>query len=163
MLSVAQTDDFAAAWRRTWTGMDSDFLLHSLGGGAIIAAALTLARLLLDYGLRGGERRVEHDERRRVQQRDAEARLERILQDRLAGRSARWDGLSGCIGRAPHVLWEEIGSQAGRSANEAAQRQRSVPPIESTETQRPNATANRPGSVVREVVVGHPRGAGDGF
>lgn len=64
--------------------MDSDFLLHSLGGGAIIAAALTLARLLLDYGLRGGERRVEHDERRRVQQRDAEARLERILQDRLA-------------------------------------------------------------------------------
>jgi hypothetical protein len=84
MLSVAQRDDFAAAWRRTWTGMDSDFLLHSLGGGAIIAAALTLARLLLDYGLRGGERRVEQDERRRVQQRDAEARLERILQDRLA-------------------------------------------------------------------------------
>ena len=64
--------------------MDSDFLLHSLGGGAIIAAALTLARLLLDYGMRGGERRVEQDERRRVQQRDAEARLERILQDRLA-------------------------------------------------------------------------------
>ena len=49
MLSVAQTGDFAAAWRRTWTGMDSDFLLHSLGGGAIIAAALTLARLLLDH------------------------------------------------------------------------------------------------------------------
>src|SRR5437588_12806581 len=84
MLSVAQTGDFAAAWRRTWTGMDSDFLLHSIGGGAIIAAALTLARLLLDYGLRGGERRVEHDERRRSQQRDAEARLERLLQDRLA-------------------------------------------------------------------------------
>ena len=64
--------------------MDSDFFWHSLGGGAIIAAALTLARLLLDYGLRGGERRVEHDERRRRQQRDAEARLERLLQDRLA-------------------------------------------------------------------------------
>ena len=64
--------------------MDSDFLWHSIGGGAIIAAALTLARLLLDYGLRGGERRVEHDERRRSQQRDAEARLERLLQDRLA-------------------------------------------------------------------------------
>ena len=64
--------------------MDSDFLLHTLGGGAIIAAALTLARLLLDYGLRGGERRSELDERRRSQQRDAEARLERILQDRLA-------------------------------------------------------------------------------
>ncbi|MBV8714859.1 MAG: hypothetical protein JO020_02380 [Chloroflexi bacterium] len=64
--------------------MDSDFLLHTLGGGAIIAAALTLARLLLDYGLRGGERRSEFDERRRTQQRDAEARLERVLQDRLA-------------------------------------------------------------------------------
>ena len=64
--------------------MDSDFLLHTLGGGAIIAAALTLARLLLDYGLRGGERRSELDERRRTQQRDAEARLERVLQDRLA-------------------------------------------------------------------------------
>jgi chromosome segregation ATPase len=64
--------------------MDSDFLWHTLGGGAIITAALTLARLLLDYGSRGGERRLEHDERRRSQQRDAEARLERILQDRLA-------------------------------------------------------------------------------
>lgn len=64
--------------------MDSDFLLHAIGGGAIITAALTLARLLLDYGLRGGERRSELDERRRAQQRDAEARLERILQDRLA-------------------------------------------------------------------------------
>jgi len=64
--------------------MDSDFLWHTLGGGAIITAALTLARLLLDYGSRGGERRIEHDERRRAQQRDAEARLERILQDRLA-------------------------------------------------------------------------------
>ena len=64
--------------------MDSDFLLHTLGGSAIIAAALTLARLLLDYGMRGGERRLEQVERRRSQQRDAEARLERILQDRLA-------------------------------------------------------------------------------
>jgi len=64
--------------------MDSDFLWHSLGGGAILAAALTLARLLLDYGFRGGERRVEQDDRRRAHQRDAEARLERILQDRLA-------------------------------------------------------------------------------
>ena len=53
--------------------MDSDFLWHTLGGGAVITAALTLARLL-----------VERDDRRRGQQRDAEARLERILQDRLA-------------------------------------------------------------------------------
>jgi C4-dicarboxylate-specific signal transduction histidine kinase len=64
--------------------MDSDFLWHTLGGGAIITAALTLARLLLDYGMRGGERRLDVDERRRAQQRDAQARLERVLQDRLA-------------------------------------------------------------------------------
>jgi hypothetical protein len=64
--------------------MDPDFFWHTLGGGAIIAAALTLARLLLDYGLRGGERRAEQDDRRHRQQRDAEDRLERMLQDRLA-------------------------------------------------------------------------------
>jgi hypothetical protein len=69
--------------------MDSDFFWHSLGGGAIVAAALTFARLLLEYGFRGGERRLEHDERRRGQQRDAEARLERVLQDRLADADRR--------------------------------------------------------------------------
>jgi hypothetical protein len=69
--------------------MDPDFFWHSLGGGAIIAAALTLARLLLEYGSRGGERRLEHAERRSGQQRDAEARLERILQDRLADADRR--------------------------------------------------------------------------
>ena len=63
--------------------------MHSIGGGAIIAAALTLARLLLDYAMRGGERRLEHEERRRAQQRDAEARLERLLQDRLADSDRR--------------------------------------------------------------------------
>src|SRR5437870_8872648 len=69
--------------------MDSDFFWHSLGGGAIVAAALTFARLLLEYGSRGGERRLEHEDRRRGQQRDAEARLERILQDRLADADRR--------------------------------------------------------------------------
>ena len=69
--------------------MDSDFFWHSLGGGAIVAAALTFARLLLEYGFRGGERRLEHAERRHGQQRDAEARLERILQDRLADADRR--------------------------------------------------------------------------
>jgi len=64
--------------------VDSDFFWHSLGGGAILAAVLALARLLLEYGLRGGERRLEQDDRRRAFQRDAEARLERVLQDRLA-------------------------------------------------------------------------------
>ena len=70
------------AWIRT-------FVWRSLGGGALIAAALTLARLLLENGLRGGERRLEHEERRRHQQRDAEARLERLLHDRLADADRR--------------------------------------------------------------------------
>jgi hypothetical protein len=69
--------------------MDPDTLWHTVGAGAILAAALTLARLLLDYGFRGGERRLEHDERRRAQQRDAEARLERLLQDRLSDADRR--------------------------------------------------------------------------
>src|ERR1700704_3148533 len=69
--------------------MDPDFFWHSLGGGAIVAAALPFGRLLLEYGFRGGERRLEHAERRRGQQRDAEARLERILQDRLADADRR--------------------------------------------------------------------------
>lgn len=69
--------------------MDSDFVLYAAAGGAIIAASLALARLLLEYGLRGGERRIEHDERRGRQMRDAEARLERILQDRLADADRR--------------------------------------------------------------------------
>jgi C4-dicarboxylate-specific signal transduction histidine kinase len=75
--------------------MDSDFLWHSIGGGAIIAAALTLARLLLDYGFRGGERRAERDERRQARERDAEARLERILQDRLAESDRRLERCDG--------------------------------------------------------------------
>ena len=71
--------------------MDSDTLWHSVAGGAIIAAALTFARLLLESGARGGERRIEQEERRRRNQRDAEARLERILQDRLAEADRRLD------------------------------------------------------------------------
>jgi C4-dicarboxylate-specific signal transduction histidine kinase len=64
--------------------VEPDFLWHSLGGGAILAASLTLARLILDYAFRGGERRLDRDDQRHRQQRDAEARLERVLQDRLA-------------------------------------------------------------------------------
>ncbi len=69
--------------------MDPGSFWQSLGGGAAIAAALTLARLLVEYRLRGNERRVEHEERRRRQQADAEARLERVLQDRLADADRR--------------------------------------------------------------------------
>ena len=71
--------------------MDSDFFWHSIGGGAILAAALTLARLLLDYGFRGAEDRSAKDERRHAHQRDAEARLERVLQDRLAEADRRFE------------------------------------------------------------------------
>jgi hypothetical protein len=39
--------------------------------------------------MRGGERRMEQTDRRRRQDRDAEARLERILQDRLADSDRR--------------------------------------------------------------------------
>jgi hypothetical protein len=63
--------------------------MHSLAGGAIVAAALTFARLLLEYGFRGGEHRQEAEDRRRRTQRDAEARLERVLQDRLADADRR--------------------------------------------------------------------------
>ncbi|MBV9329851.1 MAG: hypothetical protein JO352_39625 [Chloroflexi bacterium] len=73
--------------------MNSDFLWNALGGGAIlsalITATLTLARLLVDSGLRTRERRIEQAERRQRQDRDAEARLERILQDRLADADRR--------------------------------------------------------------------------
>ena len=58
--------------------MDSDFWLHSLTGGAIVTAAVTLARVVIEYALRN-------------QQRDADARLERILQDRLAEADRRFE------------------------------------------------------------------------
>ena len=69
--------------------MDPDFFWRSLGGGAALAAALTLARIILDYIIRTAELRRDRDDRRRAQQRDAEARLERILQDRLADADRR--------------------------------------------------------------------------
>jgi len=64
--------------------LDFDPLWHTLGSGACVAAALTLVRIGLDYAFRHGERRLEHEDRRRAHQRDAEARLERLLQDRLS-------------------------------------------------------------------------------
>jgi hypothetical protein len=69
--------------------MNGDSFWQSLGDGAAIAAALTLARLLVEYRLRGNERRVEHEDRRNRQQAEAEARLERVLQDRLADADRR--------------------------------------------------------------------------
>ena len=69
--------------------MDTDAFWRSLGGGAAVAAALTLVRLLIEYRVRGHDRRVEQEERRRRRQADAEARLERVLQDRLADADRR--------------------------------------------------------------------------
>jgi uncharacterized protein HemX len=67
---------------------NSDSLWHTLSSGALLTAALTaalsLARVLLDYRVRQSERRHERAEARQRHDRDAEARLERILQDRLA-------------------------------------------------------------------------------
>jgi hypothetical protein len=64
--------------------LDLDPDWHSLGGGALVAAVLTLVRIGLDYCFRHGERRLEREDRRGALERDAEARLERVLQDRLS-------------------------------------------------------------------------------
>lgn len=71
--------------------MDSGSLWQSIGGGAAVAAALTLARLWVEYRVRGSDRRAEHEERGRRHQADAEARLERLLQDRLSDADRRLD------------------------------------------------------------------------
>jgi hypothetical protein len=73
---------------------DLDPVWHSVGGGAAVAAVLALLRLGIEYGFKNRERRLEHDERRRGYQRDAEARLERLLHDRLTDaerRLERWE------------------------------------------------------------------------
>ena len=69
--------------------MDTDVFFHGLGGGAVLAAAFALARAILEYLSRRGERRLDQEERRRTDQRDAEARLERLLQDRLSDADRR--------------------------------------------------------------------------
>jgi hypothetical protein len=60
-----------------------DLVWHGLGGGAIVAALLALVRIVVEHGLRRRERRSAQLERRRIWQRDAEARVERQLHDRL--------------------------------------------------------------------------------
>jgi hypothetical protein len=66
--------------------MDSDLdsLWRTLGGGALVAAALTLARLLVEQAFKHRDRRLDQADRRGSFERDAEARLERLLQDRLS-------------------------------------------------------------------------------
>jgi hypothetical protein len=95
--------------------MDSDFVWHSIGGGAIIAAALTFARILLDYTMRGADRRMERDERHNMRQRDAEARLERVLQDRLAEADRRLEREHLLLLQAHELLKEQyVALQADR-------------------------------------------------
>ena len=77
--------------RRMDFELDPDAALHSVGGGAVIAATVTLVRLGLDYGFRRHGRRLDADERERTFNRDAEARLERVLQDRLSEADRRLD------------------------------------------------------------------------
>jgi C4-dicarboxylate-specific signal transduction histidine kinase len=66
-----------------------DLIWHSLGGGAIVAAGLTLVRVLVEYGFRRRERDDQQAERRRLDQRDADARLERQMQERLSEAALR--------------------------------------------------------------------------
>src|SRR4051812_45775681 len=95
--------------------MDPEFLLHSLAGGAILGAALTFARLLLEYTARGVDHRQERDERHSMRQRDAEARLERVLQDRLAEAARRLEREPLLLLQAQELLKEQyVALQADR-------------------------------------------------
>ena len=64
--------------------MDSDLIWRSLGGGAVLTALITAVLTLVRLWL-------ERDQRRRSQQSDLDARLERILQDRLAEADRRFE------------------------------------------------------------------------
>jgi len=67
-----------------------DPMWSSLGGGALVAAVLTIVRVLVEYGFRHRDRRLDQAERRGAFERDAEARLERVLQDRLSEADHRY-------------------------------------------------------------------------
>jgi hypothetical protein len=71
--------------------MDPDLFWRSVGGGALVAAAIALVRLILEFTVLGADRRSEVQDRRRRQQRDAEERLQRVLEDRLADADRRLD------------------------------------------------------------------------
>jgi hypothetical protein len=66
-----------------------DLIWHSLGGGAIVAAALTLVRVVVEYGFRRREHRDQQVERQRIDKRDADARLDRQMQERLSEAAIR--------------------------------------------------------------------------
>lgn len=60
-----------------------DVVMQGVGEGAVIAAALALAKLAFDFTSRRAERSLDQEERRRRYERDTESRLERLLRDQL--------------------------------------------------------------------------------
>jgi uncharacterized protein HemX len=109
-------------------------LVHSIGGGALLAAALTLARVGFDYAVHLAERRSDAEERRRGQQRDADARLERILQDLLAEADRRLERVDA-----------ELVAERIRSTNlerELARTQQAYELLRARRRQEPSAEVN---------------------
>jgi hypothetical protein len=64
-------------------GAMPDSLLQELGGGAALAAAFAIVKLVLDAAGRRGDHLLDLEERARGHERDAESRLERLLRDLL--------------------------------------------------------------------------------
>jgi hypothetical protein len=67
---------------------DMDPVLQAFGGGAALAAAFALVKLVLDGTGRRGDRLLDLEERSRGHERDTEQRFERVLQD-LVDRAER--------------------------------------------------------------------------
>jgi len=96
--------------------MDPDFFWHTLAGGTILATAVTFARLLLDYAVRGVDRRADPYARHDRRQRAAEARLESLLQDRLAEADRRLEREHLLLLQAHELLKEQhLALQAERA------------------------------------------------
>src|SRR4051794_36976121 len=88
-------------------GTEFDSVWHAVGGGALVAAILTIARMLLEHGLRHRDRSLDQAERRGAFERDAEARLERLLQDRLSDSDRRLERCQIDLERCQQELIDE--------------------------------------------------------
>jgi hypothetical protein len=69
--------------------MDLDGVWSGIGGGVLVAGAVALAKLLFEHVDRRGQRALDREDRRRAHEWDAEARLERLLEDQLADAERR--------------------------------------------------------------------------
>jgi hypothetical protein len=117
--------------------MDPDFFWHTLAGGTILATAVTFARLLLDYALRGVDRRADPYARHDRRQRDAEARLERLLQERLAEADRRLEREHLLLLQAHELLKEQhLALQAQRARLPKSSAAERVPRLKSGATAR---------------------------